>query len=82
MIQLIHKTVPFIWIEQYQKAVEKLKDALMKSPIFVDSDPNKPYICIWEHPCYKPYILFVDALQYTWSAVLTQEHAPIIDYKL
>ena len=41
----------------------------MKSPILIYSDPN------------KPYTLFMDASQYAWSGLLTQEHTPIIDGK-
>ena len=30
----------------------------------------------------KPYILFMEALKYIWSALLTQDHAFIIDSRL
>ena len=51
------------------KASETLKDTLMKSPILVYSNPN------------KPYNLFMDASKYTLSTVLTQEYTTVIDGK-
>ena len=56
-------------MDQCQKAFETLNNALMRSPIWFIKIPN------------KQYTLFTDALKYTWSTVLTQEHATIIDDK-
>ena len=41
--QLTWKSVQQIWTGQYQQAFELLKEALMKSQIFVYLDPNKPF---------------------------------------
>ena len=41
----------------------------MKSPILVSLDPD------------RPYTLFIDTSRYAWSAMLTQEHATVIDSK-
>ena len=61
LMQLTHKTVPFIWMDHCQKAFETLKDALMKGPILVYLGSN------------KTYTLIRDVLKYALSAVSTQE---------
>ena len=66
LTQLNHKTIPFIWTEQCQKAYKTLKEFLMKSLILVYPDQNKPYT--W----------FMDTLKYAWSAVLTQVHISVM----
>ena len=38
------KEVPTIWNEQCQEAFEKIKNYLMKPPIFVPSVPEKPLL--------------------------------------
>ena len=67
LMKLICKTIPFIWMHQFQKAFETLTNAFRKSPIL--GYPN------WN----KPYILFTDVSTYAWCTVLTQEHTPIIN---
>ena len=67
--ELTHRTIPFTWMEQCQKAFEMMKYALMKSHILIYPDPN------------KPYTLFMDASKYVWSALLTQEYRSVIDIK-
>ena len=62
LMQLACKIVPLILTNQCQEALETLKDAFMKSPILGYQDPK------------KPYALFMDASEFAWSAVLTQEH--------
>ena len=57
-------------MDQYQKAFQTLREVLMKSPILVYSDPNKPHIVILE------------ASKYAWCTVLTQEYATVIDGKV
>ena len=69
LIKLTNKTVPFICTDWFKKAFRTLNDALMKSSIFVSSDP------------YKPYTLFMDASKYAWSTMLPQEHTTSIDGK-
>ena len=69
MTQLTCKIVPFIWMDQCQKAFQTMKDALMKSPVLVYPDPR------------KPYTLFTDTSKYAWSAVFTQAHTSIADGK-
>ena len=56
-------------MDQCQKAFEALKDTLMKIPILVYPDPN------------KPCTLLTDASKYDCSAILTQEHAIVFDGK-
>ena len=70
LIQLTYKTVPYVWMDQCQKASETLKDVPVKSPILVYPDPK------------KPYTLVMGALKYTWFTVITQEHATIIYDKI
>ena len=53
--------VPFIWTDQCQKAFQILKGTLIKSPIVVYQDLN------------RPYTLFMVASKDGWSTVLTQE---------
>ena len=70
LTQLTFKIIPFIWMDQCQKAFETLEDVLMKSPIMVYPDPD------------KPYTLFMNTLKYVLFASLTQEHTTITDCKL
>ena len=61
LMQLTHKTIPFIWMDQCQKAFKTMKDVLMKNPILVYPELN------------KPDMLFIDTSKYAWPVVLTQE---------
>ena len=61
LTQLTCKTVTFIWMDQYHKAFELLKEALMKSLIMDFPDPN------------KLYTLFSDTSKYVWCAVSAQD---------
>ena len=47
------------------KAYETLQDTPTKSPILVFADPN------------KPYTLFTDVSQYTWST-LSMQNTPLL----
>ena len=53
---------PFEWTDKCQSSFELLKEALIKEPILLFLDPN------------KPYILYTDASKYAWSCVLTQQY--------
>ena len=57
LMEFTHKTVPFIWTDQCQKAFDTLKDDLMMSPILVYPDQN------------KPNTLFTDASKYAQSTM-------------
>ena len=48
---------------------QRLKDALMKSPILVYPDWNQQHTS------------FIDTSKYAWSALLMQEHTTVIDGK-
>ena len=61
--------IPFIWTYQCQKAFERLKDTILKSPFLVYPDPNKPYTS------------FTDTSKYAWAVMLTQKHIIVTDGK-
>ena len=44
LFRLLKKEVPTVWNEQCQKALEKIKNYLMKPPILVPSIPEKPLL--------------------------------------
>ena len=67
LTQLTCKTVPVIWADQCQKALEILDDELIKSALLAYPDLN------------KPYTLFTEVSIYAWSLVLTLEHTFVID---
>ena len=60
---------PFEWSDKCQTSFELLKEALIKEPILMFPDPN------------KPYTLYTDAIKYAWSCVLTQQYTHDIDNK-
>jgi len=60
--QLVKKNMKFIWIEETQKAFDKLKKKFKEKPILITSDPT------------KPFKVFADVLNHTTRAVLTQRN--------
>ena len=44
IFRLLKKEVPIVWNEKCQEAFEKIKNYLMKPPIFVPSVPEKPLL--------------------------------------
>ena len=69
LTELTKLDVPFIWTEQCQKSFELLKEYLFKEPILVYPDTR------------KPYTLYTDANNYTWTEVLTQRYVHEIEGK-
>ena len=69
LTKLTKLDVPFVWMDQCQKAFELLKEYLLKEPIFVYPDTD------------KPYTLYTDASKYAWAGVLTQRYVPEIEGK-
>ena len=59
--ELTEKGVQFQWTPKRQLAFDPLKDYLTQSPILIYPDPN------------QEYHLFIDASNYSWSAILMQE---------
>ena len=57
---LLFKKTPFVWSEECHSCYKQLKEALSKSPILQHPDPA------------KPYMLFCDASNYTFTGILTQ----------
>ena len=60
MTKLTRKNTPFVWDAKCQKSLELAKKHLESAPIMVYPDKS------------KPFHLFTDASNYTWSAVLMQ----------
>ena len=69
LTELTKLDVPFAWMDQCQKAFELLKEYLLKEPILVYPDTN------------KPYTLYTDASKYAWAGVLTQRYIHEIEGK-
>ena len=61
--------VAFVWMDQCQKAIELLKEYLLKEPLLVYPDTD------------KPYTLYTDASKYAWAGVLTQRYVHEIEGK-
>ena len=60
MTKLTRKNTPFVWDEKCQKSLDLAKCHLESAPIMVYPDKS------------KPFHLFTDASNFTWSAVLMQ----------
>ena len=69
LTELTKLDVPFVWMDQCQKAFELLKEYLLKEPILVYPDTG------------KPYTLYTDASKYAWAGVLTQRYVQEIEGK-
>ena len=67
MTKLTRKNTPFLWDSKCQKSLELAKKHLESRPIMVYPDKS------------KPFHLFTDASNYTWSAVLMQTDDTVID---
>ena len=71
MTKLTRKNTSFVWDDKCQKSLELAKIHLESSPIMVYPDKS------------KPFHLFTDASNFTWSAVLMQtEDLPKVDTPL
>ena len=57
---LLKKNTSFMWSEKYQRALDYLKEIFCSKPILQFPDPN------------KPYVLYTDTLNNTYSSVLCQ----------
>ena len=57
---LLKKNTPFVWSDKCQLALEYLKEIFCNKPLLQFPDPN------------KPYILYTDASNNTYSSVLCQ----------
>ena len=60
---LTKKNTPFVLTVACQTALETIKHAITNSPILIYHNPS------------KEYHLFMDALNHTWSGVLTQQRS-------
>ena len=60
IMALTKKNTSFIWTVAFQMVLDTIKHMIMNSPVLIYPDPSK------EHH------LFRDALNHTWSGVLTQ----------
>ena len=69
LTKLTKLDVPFVSMDQCQKAFELLKEYLLKEPILVYPDTD------------KPYTLYTDASKYAWAGVLTQRYVHEIEGK-
>jgi len=58
--QLVKKNTKFTWMEEAQKAFDKLKKKFEEKPILITPDPT------------KPFKIFADASNHVTGAVLTQ----------
>ena len=57
---LLKKNTPFVWSDKCQQALEYLKEIFCNKPLLQYPDPN------------KPYILYMDASNNTYSSILCQ----------
>ena len=60
MTRLTRKNTPFVWDEKCQKSLDLAKKHLESAPVMIYPDKS------------KPFHLFTDASNYTWSAALMQ----------
>ena len=60
MTKLMQKKVPFIWDEKCQNSLDLAKENLQTAPIMIYPDKS------------KPFHLFTDSSNFTWSSVLMQ----------
>ena len=60
MTRLTRKNTPFVWDEKCQKSLDFAKKHLESAPVMIYPDKS------------KPFHLFTDASNYTWSAALMQ----------
>ena len=69
LTELAKLDVPFVWTDRCQKSFELLKECLLKEPILVYPDTD------------KPYTLYTDASKYSWAGVLTQRYVHELEGK-
>ena len=63
MTVLTNMNTPFVWTVACQMALDTIKHTITNSPVLMYPDPS------------KEYHLFMDALNHSWSGVLTQQQS-------